>query len=210
MFSLICVLKSGGLYDASWVEKLRNNVARHVTRPHRFYCLSDVDVPCERVPLEHDWPGWWAKLEMFKPGVITEPTLYLDLDTIVTGSLDGIAELPADFATIRSFADPTMIGTGIMFFRKVPHQVYTKFAKQPQAYIEHHKRHQRGAYVGDQGFINDVLDRKADVLTDMFAGITSYKLHHKSKLLPGTSIVAFPGDPKPQDIKDGWVVEEWQ
>lgn len=210
MFTVMCVLRSGGNYDPSWVRKLRDNVWRHCTRPHRFVCLSDVDVPCARIPLKHDWPGWWSKIELFSDGVITEPTLYLDLDTIVTGPIDGIAELQSDFATIRSFADPSMMGTGIMFFRKVPHQVYTKFVKQPQAYIDHHVRNQRGAYIGDQGFINDVLDRKADVLTDLFAGITSYKLHQKRKLLPGTSIVAFPGEPKPQEVDDEWVKEEWQ
>ena len=210
MFTVICVMKSGGIYDASWVRKLRDAVARNVSIPYKFVCLSDVDVPCERIPLKHDWPGWWAKIELFRPRVITEPTLYLDLDTAITGSLDGIAELQSDFATIRSFADPHMIGSGLMWFRKVPHQIYEKFVKQPDAYIAHHERNQSGAYIGDQGFINDVLGRKADVLTDLFAGITSYKLHHKSKLLPGTSIVCFPGTPKPTEVKDEWLLEAWQ
>jgi len=58
MFTVICVLRSGGQYDAEWVRKLRDGVKRNLARPHRFVCLSDVDVPCERIPLQHDWPGW--------------------------------------------------------------------------------------------------------------------------------------------------------
>lgn len=210
MFSIICVLKSGGIYDQTWVRKLRDAVARHTTIPYRFVCLSDVDVPCERIPLIHDWPGWYSKIELFRPGVITGPTLYMDLDTAITGSLDGLADIQSDFATIRSFADKRLLGTGLMWFGKVPHKIYEKFAKQPDAYIAHYDRNQSGAYLGDQGFINDVLDRKADILTDIFSGITSYKLHHKSKLLPGTSIVCFPGSPKPTEIKDEWLLEAWK
>jgi hypothetical protein len=210
VFTVICVLKSGGMYDATWVRKLRDATARNLTIPHRFVCLSDVDVPCERIPLLHDWLGWWSKIELFRAGVITDKTLYLDLDTAITGSLDGIADIDSDFAMLRSFANKNQVASGLMWFRKVPTQVYDKFAKQPEAYIAHYERNSHGAYVGDQAFIGDVMQGKVDILTDLFAGITSYKLHHKTKLLPGTSIVCFPGDPKPTELKDEWLLEAWQ
>ncbi len=211
MFSVICVLRSGGIYDASWVEKLKNGVARHLSRPHRFVCVSDVDVPCERIPLTVDWHTWYSKIFLFKPGVITGDTLYIDLDTAVTGSLDGLTNIDSDFAMIRSFADPKRLASGVMWFRKVPHEVYHKFAKQPEAWIAHHDRHRNGAYVGDQAFICDTLTpEKIGVLTDLFDGIKAYKYHCRKKLLPGTSLVAFPGEPKPTSLKDDWVLEAWQ
>lgn len=209
MRSVICILKSGGIYDASWVAKLQRAVDRNITGPHRFYCMSDVDVPCERVALSNDWPGWWSKLEMFRAGVIDGPTLYLDLDTAITGPLNGIFDIPSDFAMLRSFANPNQPASGVMLFNSVPHQVYEKFAKQPDAYIAHYERSRHGAYVGDQAFISDTVG-KVDFLTDIYAGITSYKNHHKSRLLPGTSIVCFPGNPKPTDLKDEWLLEAWQ
>jgi len=210
MAQVICVLKSGGIYDAEWVRKLRDAVSRNLSIPHRFVCLSDVDVPCDRIPIEQNWAGWWSKIELFKPGVIHEPTLYLDLDTAITGPLDGLFDIPSDFAMLRSFADPTHPASGVMWFGKVPHQVYTKFAKQPEAYIAHYERNQSGARIGDQAFIADVLGDKIDFLTDLFSGITSYKLHHKTRLLPGTSIVCFPGSPKPTEIHDDWMKEAWR
>ena len=208
MFTVACVLKSGGIYDAEWVSKLQRAVARNLSRPHRFVCLSDVDVPCERIPLKHDWPGWWSKIELFS-GAVEGPFLYLDLDTAITGPLDGLSNLDSDFAMLRSFANPNMPASGVMWVRKVPTQIYTKFAKQPDAYIAHYQRMQNGAYLGDQAFIADTVP-KIDFLTDMFAGITSYKLHHKTKLLPGTSIVCFPGDPKPTEVDAEWLLEAWR
>src|SRR5947209_20113122 len=57
MLTIACVLRSGGPYNADWVTGLQGNVARFAPL-HRFVCLSDVDVPCERVPLITGWPGW--------------------------------------------------------------------------------------------------------------------------------------------------------
>src|SRR6185369_16858814 len=104
MLTVACVLKSGGIYDATWVSRLRDGVARHLPVDHRFVCLSDIEVPCERIPLEHDWPGWWSKIELLKlPSV-----LFFDLDTAIVGSLDDIARhaLRTDFTMLRDFYAP--------------------------------------------------------------------------------------------------------
>jgi hypothetical protein len=83
--TVICVLRSGGIYGAGDVEKLRNQVARHLSLPHEFVCLSDVEVSCKRIALQHDWSGWWSKVELFRPGVIQGPTVYMDLDNVILG-----------------------------------------------------------------------------------------------------------------------------
>jgi hypothetical protein len=210
VFTVACVMKSGGIYTSEWVGKLQRAVSRNLTRPHRFVCFSDVEVPCERIALQHDWPGWWSKIEMFKSGALNEHTLYLDLDTAITGSLDGLTNLDSDFAMLQNLANPEYVGSGVMWFRKVPTQVYTRFAKQPDAYIAHYDRHRNGSYVGDQAFIADTVGLdKIDRLTDLFAGIKGYKYHCKTKLPPGTSIVCFSGDPKPTDVNDEWLLEAW-
>lgn len=210
MFTVACVLKSGGIYDAEWVRKLRDAVARNLTRPHRFVCFSDVEVPCERIALQHNWPGWWSKIEMFKSGSLNEQTLYLDLDTAITGSLDGIANLDSDFAMLENFSSPDFVGSGVMWFRKVPTKVYDRFLKQPEAFMEHYERARNGTYIGDQAFIADTVGLdKIDRITDLFAGIRCYKYHCKTKLPPGTSIVCFQGVPKCTDVKDEWLLEAW-
>lgn len=72
-------------------------VARNLSIPHRFVCLSNIDVDgVDTIPLTEGWPGWWAKTELWKHDF--GRTLYLDLDTLIAGSLDEVAEYPAQFA----------------------------------------------------------------------------------------------------------------
>lgn len=209
MLTVACVLKSGGIYDATWVEKLQRGVDRNFTRPHNFVCLSDVDVPCNRIPLSHNWRGWWAKIELFKPGVIAGDTLYLDLDTVITGDISDIARLDCNFAMLKNFNNPEMPGSGVMWFSKVPHQVYEKFARQPEAYIAHYERKSNGSYVGDQAFIWDTLAHNVDFITDKFSGIKSYKYHCRKRLPEDAKIVCFHGAPRPTEIKTEWMERHW-
>jgi len=92
MINVVCVLRQGGKvgYDASWVRKLQDAVARNLTLPHKFICLSDCEVPCDRIPLESTGDGFWAKLQLFKPGIFTGPVLYIDLDTVICQNIDDI------------------------------------------------------------------------------------------------------------------------
>lgn len=207
--TVLCVLKSGGSYDAEWVRKLRDGVTRNLTKSLRFACLSDVEVPCERIPLTEGWPGWWSKIELFKPGTITGPTLYLDLDTVVTGSLDPFCAIPDDFAMLRSFWQEDFVGSGVMWFKDGPPKgVYSKFAKMPQCYIEHHERARNGVYVGDQAFVWDALKGKIAKLDNL--GIKSYKFHCTSGLPQGTAVVCFHGKPSPPEVKADWMARHWR
>lgn len=210
MLSVICVLKSGGIYDAEWVRKLRDAVKRNLPRPHRFACLSDVDVPCERLPLKHEWPGWWSKLELFAPGTIAGPTLYLDLDTVIVGELD-VRKLDVDFAMLTNFWTQDFVGSGVMWFSgdNVPHHIYQKFAKQPAAYIAHHERNEKPPYIGDQAFIWDALGGQIARINDYLPGIKSYKLHCHRRLPPDASIVCFHGKPRPTEIQEKWMQTCW-
>lgn len=83
-------------YNALWVERLRAMVARNLSIPHHFICLSNVELPgIDRIPLQHDWPGWWSKIELFGPSIQAERIIYLDLDVLITGSLDDLVLHPA-------------------------------------------------------------------------------------------------------------------
>lgn len=219
MITFLTVLKSGGIYDAEWVRKLRDAIARNAGE-HRFACLSDVDVPCERIPHKHDWPGWWPKMELFRPGVVTGPTLFLDLDTIITGSLEWVKSIPYDFAMLRNLSCPMipecdakypgMVGGGVMWFKeKAPHHVYEKFAKSPWHWMRYHKEKREFAYVGDQAFIYEAMNRKIDFITDVTKAIVSYKYHCVKELPKDASVVCFHGEPRPTEVKTEWMERAW-
>lgn len=214
--TVLCVLRSGGeTYDKTWVYKLQRSVERNLTIPHTFACLSDVPLACNRIPLKHDWPGWWAKIEMFRKGVVLGPTIYFDLDTVIVGNIDHMADNKSGFAMLKNFsatAEPGMVGSGVMWFRdaaSVPHKVYEKFAKMPECYMNHHLRNADAAtsYIGDQAFIWDALGGQIDTLND--PKILSYKRHCRKLLPADSSIVAFHGRPRPSEVSDSWVKEHW-
>ena len=73
MLTVASVFKSGGTYFPKYVRVLRDAVRRNLTIPHRFVCLTDVDVPCERIPLIHGWPSFYSKIELFRPGLFDGP-----------------------------------------------------------------------------------------------------------------------------------------
>ena len=211
MLTVICVLKSGGdVYDQSWVEKLKAGVERNLTIPHEFVCLSDVEVPCKRIPLQHDWKCWWSKIELFRKGVITEPTLYLDLDTVIVGNINALARQQSDFAMLPNVNVKGMVGSGIMWFNEVPHHVYEKFAKMPQCYIEHHERNANAStcYIGDQAFIHDALNNNVDTITT--DGIKSFKHDCRNRLPIDASVVCFHGKPRPNEVHNEWMERYWK
>lgn len=207
MLTVACVLKSGGAYDAEWVRRLRDGVARNLTVPHEFKCISDVPVPCYRIPLLVDWPAWWAKLYLFKPGILKTPTLYLDLDTVITGNIDSLSDLPQKFAMLHNFHDHNVVGSGVMWFREVPTQVYKRFIQKPWAFIEYYNRFHTGNHIGDQAFISDTLNRKVDFIDS--DQIKSYKKHCKAGLPEDASLVCFHGLPRPDHVKDEWMGRHW-
>jgi hypothetical protein len=198
MLTVASVLKSGGIYDATWVARLRAGVARHLPVEHRFLCLSDVpDLPCERIPLKHDWPGWWAKLEAFRlPG----PVLMFDLDTAIVGDISDLARVATEarFAILRDFYRTDGLGSGVMAFRDadVVRPLYSAFREQ----WFHAIKALRGR--GDQGFIEDNVDRSTVALwQDELPGqICSYKVHCRSGIPENARVVCLHGKPKFGDM----------
>lgn len=87
---VICV-KWGDKYGPEWVYNLRAMVARHLSLPYQFVCMTDKpieDVRC--IPCADGLPSWWSKVGLFRPGQFPGLNLYLDLDVVITGSLDDL------------------------------------------------------------------------------------------------------------------------
>lgn len=215
MTIVACVLKSGGVYTAEWVAKLQRGVARHLSTPHRFVCFSDVDVPCERIRLAHDWHGWWPKIEMFRQP-FDDAVLYLDLDTVVVGSLDAIAAYPHEFTMAHEYWRPHLLCSTAMAWRGDYSHLYDAFVRDPAFHSRFYDAVLPGGRVGDQAFIEDVFAVRGetpDTFRDLFGerSIASYKVHNCQDAPPAdAAVVAFHGQPKPHQIQNGWVPATWQ
>lgn len=189
------VLKTGGEYDASHVERLRAQVTGA-----EFVCLSDDSTVSERIPLIHGWPGWWSKIELFRPGLFDQPVVYLDLDTEVIGSVERLQR--GDFTILSDFYRPHLPASGVMAWTgDAPHAVYEAFSADPQRWMG---RYRSTMNWGDQAFIRDHCG-----LSDIprfGPEVCSYKVHCKPNQAPPADacVVAFHGKPRPWECGEEW------
>jgi len=128
LVNVLC-LKWGKLYGPEYTNRLYRGVKKHLSRPFRFVCCTDdptgIDPAVECVPIPENpdvlgraWPNIFAKLCFFKPGFanLEGPTLFLDVDLLVTGPLDKFFDYrPDDFCIIYNWIELRK-----RIFRKVP------------------------------------------------------------------------------------------
>lgn len=213
MLTIACVLKSGRFeraiykdgYTAEDVLRLKNMVTDNLQVPHRFVCFSDVDVPCERIPLKHGWSGWWSKIELFSE-VFDDTVLYFDLDTVIAGDLSDIALHPHQFTMLRDFGKHGIPNSGVMAWRGDYTHIYERFKKEPRRYMVTYLTPPK---LGDQAYISDV-QKPIELFQDCMPGqIVSYKKDIVGKPRPAdVRVVCFHGEPKGAG-SSGWVKEIW-
>jgi hypothetical protein len=187
------VLKSGPEYKREHVYRLADNILAHHPGSN-IVCLSDLTLSypsIERIPLSHYWPGWWSKIELFRPGLLTGPTLYLDIDTVV---VDKINVDPASFTMLPDVYNRGSYGSGAMAWTHPPTHIYEKFKERHRYFISAYNVPKRW---GDQAFIRDHLGQTPNLFDDQFR---SYKVHCKNRIPPSTSVVYFHGRPRPWDV----------
>jgi hypothetical protein len=103
--SVVC-LKWGAPYPAEYVNVLQRAVRNHLSYRHQFVCITDncegllpdvKVIPLPEIPLDRNqWvPGMWPKLAIFKEGLFSadEIVLYLDVDVLISDSLDPFVDL---------------------------------------------------------------------------------------------------------------------
>jgi hypothetical protein len=159
MINVVCVLREGGKvgYDATWVEKLKNSVARNLTLPHRFICLSDCDVSCERIPLDTNGDGFWAKLQLFKPKLFNGPVLYLDLDTVICDNIDEIINsVMTEKFVMWLEADKQIHSSAMMWWQGDYSFLWDLYLSKPLAHWK--ELYSTPPLYGDQALISENVD----------------------------------------------------
>jgi hypothetical protein len=209
----VACLKWGTKYSVDYVNILHGMVQRHLSVPHRFVCLTDdpTGIACETLPIVPNLPTWWGKLTLFNhplPGRI----LYLDLDTVIVGSIDDFAAYDGPFCLIKPFYRDRGFASGVMSIGpEFGRPVWEKFARNPQAAIESCRRYADPPWNnGDQRWLELTVER-ADYWQDVLpAQLVSYKVHCAAGPPAGARLVCFHGKPDPHEVADPWVHENWR
>lgn len=197
---IVCVLKRSAIYDVDYVAKLKQQ-ADHFAPKVPFYCISNVNVPCERIPMKKMWPGWWSKLELFHPD-LTGDIFFLDLDTIICDEIWDLLNV-GDLTMLEDFYHKDTYGSGLMYLpESIRKDVWNHFTRNSIGYIQ---RFRRG---GDQAYLHSVFGNRPLKWQHEFPNrVISYKAHKvmKDGVPEGTGVLCFHGRPKPRDLR--WQVE---
>lgn len=212
--TIACVLKSGGIYTADWVLRLKRGIERHASAPSRFVCLTDIEVPgTDVLPLREGWPGWWSKIELFRPGLLTGPTRYLDLDVVVVGDVAPSLTACSAFTMVHERGKSDYFNSSAMAWRGDQGWVFEAFRSDPARHMARFRRHPR---IGDQAFISNLLIEEQTPPRTFrqvlgYGAIVSYKQDCCQIAPPAAAcVVSFHGRPKPRDFVTGCVAEAWK
>jgi hypothetical protein len=97
--NVVCVWvgpKNKTHYNVEYVEKLYSGVKRNLKRNFKFFVLTDIPETITHknihaLKYSRSQNGYWAKIDLFAWFVNT-PTLYLDLDVVITGDITAIID----------------------------------------------------------------------------------------------------------------------
>lgn len=212
MTTLITVLKGGGRYDASWVERLARGVRRHAPAFDRILCLTDLPLDMagvERVALRHDWPAWWAKMEAFRPGLTRGTTVLCDLDTVFTGPADALAS--PGLAAMEDYFHTDRLSSALMRWEGGELDfLSTAFAADPARWMAAGSCGPvPNAVHGDQVVIDHLLRREGvrpDYIQRLHPNLLDFYDPRRADHGP---VVIFIGDAKPDNVA-GPVRAAWE
>lgn len=196
---IVTVLRSGGVYRPEHVQTLYEQCQKHAPG-NEFVCVSDQQNVPGYLPMKHNWPHWWGKIEIF---LIKGPVLYLDLDTIVHRNIDRLLERIKDqkFVCLRDFYwTPKMertVGSGVLAWNDDMKFIYDEFVKDPEKNMAECTTPR---WWGDQGFIEKCVKGQKYFQDLAPREVVSWKAHCKQGVPKDCSIIAFHGKPKPWEV----------
>ncbi|HEY9033878.1 MAG TPA: hypothetical protein VIN71_08075 [Pseudomonadales bacterium] len=234
--NVVC-LKWGSKYPAEYVNRLYRMVQRHLSRPHRFVCLTDdgsgiVDgVEIRALAIDPELRGWWYKLQLFQPQLadLAGTTLFVDLDVVIVGNMDVLFDYqPGRFCIIRDLQAGKVYNSSVFRLEIGAFaEVWQRFQADKRAIVQ--RLH------GDQDWISECMSdvclwpeqwvvsykKQCQARARFSFGVLGYWLRRLGLLktrgeavLPADArIVYFHGKPDPDDVADGsyglWKKAPW-
>lgn len=222
--NFIC-MKWGNKYGPEYVNRLYQMIGRNMSREFQLTCFTDssegiddeVNVqPLLPLGLPRGLPErGWNKLATLGSNIggLRGQVVFLDLDVVITGSLDELFELPGEFYIIRD----------VKFRRKVigNSSVYRftvgRYSEVLQDFIDNFEW-VRTNFRNEQAYLSYAINKLGELNFWPEAWCPSFKYHcmkpwpmglFKDAELPkGAKVVVFHGHPLPDEAING-VTTKW-
>lgn len=212
----------GTKYGVDDVAKLEAGVGRHLKQPHRFVCFSEHPLAIDNIEVGHipdlaltKVPGCFARLRVFDPSWqeawFSDRLVNMDLDTVVTGSLDPLFDRPEPFVILQgaNAKNPCKFNGSIFMLRAGAHpEIWSDFSLDAAAKIPFHE------FPDDQGWLWHKLPNAAGWYCGPESGVYAFQKPQwpTGDVLPADArMVVFPGWRDPSKFTHlGWVKEHWR
>lgn len=226
----VLCLKHGTKYSVEYVNKLYNMTKRNMTVPFRFACITEDPTGLYQdivhIPLPtYDLDGWWFKIWVFSDELpIHGEILFIDLDVVIINNIDDIwLYNPDKFCIIRDFIRSTIPG-----WSKFNSSVF-KFSSEKYNYLWDILKEdltQTNQFHGDQDFLNKYLVNNFEYFPDIWMQSYKWEIRDRNDLIKSksgvnfstkiepninkhTKILIFHGEPKPSEILDNIIINNW-
>ena len=235
-------------YTADHVNRFASMVSRHLTLEHEIVCITDdpegIDPSVRIVPLWDDLREFgmcWTRLRVFSPEMrelIGPRFVSIDLDCVITGSLDPLFNIPDSFKAWKNISHgTTYCGSMFLMDAGARSEVWDRFSPDEIVYLKISPRMKRkasrfihpdayaaGMRIGsDQAWMSYVLGpgekmwtRKDGVLSHTDPSLCPDKMGRASVAEPpeGCRIVFFHGAGDPSQarvqMQHPWIVDHWR
>ena len=177
-------------YSPKDVWNLYKSVKKHLSVDFNFYVLTndlESEYPGQVIPLIHNWPGWWSKMELFREDLPPGRYLYIDLDAFAIRSLNPLFSIEGNLVMFRgrtaSEIKPKIIDryrTSVMMFDAGGlTRIYAQFKADPEYYMD--------LYRSDQDLIGGWLPNQPTFPMRWLCKLHSFKKSNKA--IPMDAIV---------------------
>lgn len=224
MQTVIC-MKWGDRYDREYVNRLYSMVQRNTNRESRFICFSDdskgylpgielFPLPEIEIPEFIRWKPW-RKVSLWKSDLIdlSGNVLFLDLDVVVTGSID-------DFFDYQPACTFCVIENWTQTGARIGNTSVYRFTVGAHSYLYDHLVDNTddvlSRYPNSQTYISREINEMVFWPREWCLGFKSSILPKwpmnffiRPSLPPDVKIVAFPGKPDPAEARDGIWPAKW-
>lgn len=215
----------GSKYSGIYVERLYAGLRKNLKQPFRFLMMTERG---RQLPVIHGierhaikdphllaTPGCFARLRMFDPGwqqnrELNGPIVCMDLDVIVTGSLDGVFSRSEPIVLLRgaNSVNPCPFNNSVFMFQAGAHpELWADFSMEAVADIRQLE------FPDDQGWFWHKIPDAATWKAGRSSGIYAFR---KPGWPPGDALpsdaklVAFPGHRDPSQFASlPWVKQHW-
>lgn len=222
---VLCI-KWGTKYGADHVNRIYGMVSRNVTPPFRVFCFTDdpegirPEVKCLPLPelgcnVPVNTQGKWRKTALWNKDLkgIEGVALFIDLDSVITGSIDPYFTYgdPDDVILARNWLRPwSGLGqTSVFRFPVGKHgYILEQFQADPQGVADRFRYEQHYLTRSIKGGIKFWAEGWTCHFRVHCLGPVLMRYLRPARLPEGVRIVTFPGRPNPSDVMEGkWTAE---